>query len=102
MPCLLFSCGNSIQFKDHFYSPPLSKVHYVRALYSSRKIKNWLTSEIWYADVSSLDNSPRTVRPRDCSSHGLFVPRTVRPTNCSFHVRTKMLFNHLLEAGLKK
>ena len=25
---------NSVQFIDHFYSPPVSKVHYGRALYS--------------------------------------------------------------------
>jgi len=36
----------SIQFNDHFYSPPLSKVHYGRALYSSHKTKNRLTTEI--------------------------------------------------------
>ena len=35
-----------IKFIDHFYSPPLSKVHYGGALYSSRKIKNRLTSKI--------------------------------------------------------
>jgi len=30
---------NSIQFIDQFYSPSLSKFHYGRALYSSRKMK---------------------------------------------------------------
>jgi len=32
------SSFNSIHFIDHLYSPPLSKVHYGRDLYSSRKI----------------------------------------------------------------
>jgi len=43
---LMTSTFNSIQFIDHLYSPPLSKVHYGRALYSSRKIRNKLTSGI--------------------------------------------------------
>jgi len=34
---------NSIQFIDHLYSPPLLKVHYGRALYSSHIIKTMLT-----------------------------------------------------------
>src|SRR6218665_1135962 len=34
---------NSIQLIDHLYSPPISKVHYGRALYSSRIIKTSLT-----------------------------------------------------------
>ena len=38
----------TIQFIDHFYSPPVSKVHYRRALYSSHKIKNRLTVEFTY------------------------------------------------------
>src|SRR6218665_2828331 len=41
----VFACMrlfNSIQFKDHVDSPPSSKVHYGRALYSFRKTKTWL------------------------------------------------------------
>ena len=43
------STGNSeylIQMIDHLYSPPLSKVHYGRALYSSWGIKNKSILEI--------------------------------------------------------
>jgi len=35
---------DSMSFLGRFYSPPLSKVHYGRDLYSSRKVKNRLTS----------------------------------------------------------